>query len=85
MQNMFPLPIEINNLILEFTGYHKIRNGKYLKQLDVNCAQIMKLQERLLVRPSMEKGFVILRFNDDSKLVLFYHTYNYLSCGSGRL
>jgi len=83
--SIIPLPIEINNLILEFTGYHKFRNGKYLKQLDVNCAQIMKLQERLLVRPLMENGFVILRFNDDSKLVLFYHTYSYLSCGSGRL
>jgi hypothetical protein len=83
MQNMFPLPIEINNLILEFTGYHKIRNGKYLKQLDHSCRQIVDLQERLLVRPQMKNGFVVLRFNDDSKTALFNHTYDYLS--SGRL
>ncbi len=83
--SIITLPIEINNLILEFTGYHKFRNGKYLKQLDVNCRQITDLQERLLVRPLMENGFVILRFNDDSKTALFNHTYDYLSCGSGRL
>ena len=81
--SIIPLPIEINNLILEFTGYHKFRNGKYLKQLDVNCRQITDLHERLLVRPLMKNGFVILRFNDDSKTALFNHTYDYLS--SGRL
>jgi len=77
--NAISLPIEINNLILEFTGYHKFRMGKYLKQLDVNCAQIVELQERLLARPQIKNGFVVLQFNEDSKIALFDHTYNYLS------
>lgn len=28
-------PTEIINLILEFHGYHKNRNGKYMRQIDV--------------------------------------------------
>jgi hypothetical protein len=81
--SIISLPIEINNLILEFTGYHKFRNGKYLKQLDINCRQITDLHERLLVRPPIRYGFVFLRFSDTSEIALFNHTYDYLS--SGRL
>ena len=77
--NTIPLPIEISKLILEFTGYHKFRTGKYLKQLDVNCAQSAELQERLVARPQIKNGFVVLQFNDDSKIALFDHTYDYLS------
>ena len=74
-----PLPLDITNLILEFSGHHKFRNGKYLKQLDVNCSRIVELQERLLTRPQIRYGYVILRFTDATKMVLFDHTYNYLN------
>lgn len=77
--NYIPLPIEITNIILEFTGYHKFRKGKYLRQLDANCSQIVRLRELLLKRTPIRYGFVILRFSDTAKIALFNHTYNYLS------
>ena len=77
--NNLPLPLDITNVILEFSGYHKFRTGKYLKQLDVNCSQIVELQERLLTRPWMRNGYVILRFSDQVSIVLFHHTNSYIS------
>lgn len=77
--NYIPLPIDIANIILEFTGYHKFRKGKYLRQLDANSSQIVRLRELILTRPRMRHGFVILRFSDTTEIALFNHTYNYLS------
>jgi hypothetical protein len=77
---LFPLPTDITNLILEFSGYHKFRhgliNGIYVRQLDVNCSQIVELHERLLARPQMKKGYVILHFSKEASIALFHQTYS---------
>lgn len=31
--NFDKLPIELFNLILEYQGYHTLRNGKYIKKI----------------------------------------------------
>lgn len=36
MEQVSLFPTEVNNLILEFQGYHKCRNGKYMKQINCN-------------------------------------------------
>lgn len=36
MEALSLLPKEVQNLILEFQGYHKCRNGKYMKQIHCN-------------------------------------------------
>jgi hypothetical protein len=69
------LPIELTNLILEFFGYHKFRNGQYLKQIDMSSRLIDRLYRGLLLRPRMKDGFVILRFTDDNCIALFQTTY----------
>ena len=73
---LFPLPTDITNVILEFSGYHKFRHGKYIKQLDVNCSQIVELHERLLARPMMRNGYVILYFSKEASIALFHQTYS---------
>lgn len=79
---LIPLPLDITNLILEFSGYHKFRrgliNGIYIKQLDVNCSQIVELHTRLLTRPKMRRGYVLLRFSDETSIALFYQSSNCL-------
>ena len=81
--NYTELPLDITNLILEFSGYHKFRhgliNGIYIKQLDVNCRQIVELHTRFLTRPLMKNGFVVLRFTKDNCIALYNHTYSYSS------
>jgi hypothetical protein len=72
---LIPLPIDITNLILVFSGYHKIRNGKYIRQLDVNCLQIVELRDRLLTRPKIRNGCVILHFSKEASIALFHQTY----------
>jgi len=71
----FHLPIELTNLILEFFGYHKFRNGQYLKQIDMSSRLIDRLYRELLLRPRMRDGFVILRFTDDNCIALFQTAY----------
>ena len=86
---LIPLPIDITNLILEFTGYHKFRrgliNGIYIRQLDVNSLQIVELHTRLLTRPKMRTGYVILRFSKETSIALFLQTYNICSGYNNRL
>ena len=36
MEDLSLLPKEVQNLILEFQGYHKCRTGKYIKQIHSN-------------------------------------------------
>jgi len=69
------LPEDLINLILEFTGYHKFRNGKYLKQLNMKSQLVNRLYRELLLRPQMKEGFVILRFTDDNCIALFQTSY----------
>jgi hypothetical protein len=72
------LPTDITNLILEFSGYHKFRrgliNGIYIKQLDINCSQIVEFHARLLTRPRIKNGYVILRFSKDNCIALYFQT-----------
>ena len=77
------LPEELKNLILEFSGYHKFRNGKYLKQLNMKSRLVDGLYRELLLRPRMKNGFVILRFTDDNCMALFQSTYHIYSDFNG--
>jgi hypothetical protein len=52
------LPIELTNLILEFSGYHRKRNGKYMKQLTE--ADIKVIKEKIQMMPKIIRGYVKL-------------------------
>jgi len=50
------LPLDIFNLIFEYTGYHKLRNGKYMVQIKKNNP----IYDNLLKMPVISDGRVML-------------------------
>jgi len=74
MQNIFPLlvPTDLTNLILEFTGYHRLRSGKYMRQLNFTKTKLIKrLQNKFETRPIVKNGYVILIFSEEKSMVLY--------------
>jgi hypothetical protein len=55
---LYELPIEIINLILEFLNYHKFRNGKYITQLDKNLPIFRSLTNINLIEDGKVELFV---------------------------
>jgi hypothetical protein len=55
---LYELPIEIINLILEFSNYHKFRNGKYITQLDKNLPIFRSLTNIDLIEDGKVELFV---------------------------
>lgn len=50
------LPIELTNLILEFSGYHKLRNGQYMTQL--SKTRLIKINIKIQSMPKLTNGYV---------------------------
>ena len=46
------LPIELTNLILEFSGYHKLRNGRYMNQI----AEAQRLAKAFMMKLEKSKS-----------------------------
>lgn len=71
------VPLEIKNNILEFTGYHRLRNGKYIKQIPKN-GRLYKKMRRLINRmPEKINGYVILRMSDRISEVIMGPSFYY--------
>ena len=58
------LPPELNNRILEFLGYHKYRNGKYMKQIPRN-------DERYKLLKTIPKIVLSCDYNDNNCYGIF--------------
>lgn len=56
--NSFSLPMELTNLILEYSGYHRKRNGKYMKQ--ITESNIKAIEEKIQMMPKITRGYVKL-------------------------
>jgi len=52
------LPTEICNTILEYHGYYKCRNGKYIRQLDVTSPKYKALYEIPRIDPIPQGDYV---------------------------
>ena len=67
MNAIFPqsLPIDLTNLILEFSGYHRLRNGKYMKQLTKR--RLRKMNTKIRWMPQKTNGYVALKIFSESK------------------
>lgn len=83
------LPNELTNLILEFSGYHKLRNGKYMKQ--ISEPQLFDMSIKIQRMPKITHGYVKIRMPTttttitnkiETTMILFNSHSNYKS---GRL
>jgi hypothetical protein len=52
------LPTEICNIILEYQGYYKCRNGKYIRQLDVTSTKYKALYEIPRIEPIQPGDYI---------------------------
>jgi hypothetical protein len=68
------VPSDIANIILEYTGYHKCRNGQYMPQI-VRTTKIYRTARRLLNRTishrTANNGFAILYVSPLTKYIVF--------------
>ena len=81
------LPIELTNLILEFSGYHKLRNGRYMKQIAE--PQLFDIAIKIQMMPKITHGYVKIRVTPtttatipnkiETTMILFNSTSNYKS------
>lgn len=81
---MFLLPDELTNLILEFSGYHKLRNGKYIKQIAE--PQLFDMDIKIQRMPKITHGYVKIKMPTtttsnkiETTMILFNSTSNYKS------
>ena len=82
----FCLPIELTNLILEFSGYHKLRNGCYIKQIAEH--QLFNMDIKIQRMPKIINGYVKINITTtttttpnkiETTMILFNSTSNYKS------
>ena len=70
------LPIELTNLILEFSGYHKLRNGQYMKQ--ISETQLFEMYIKIQRMPKIKYGYVQLKMAPTTTtMILLGLSYNY--------
>lgn len=63
MNIIFPqsLPTDLTNLILEYSGYHLLRNGKYMKQLTKR--RLRKMNTKISRMPLKNNGYVTIKLS----------------------
>jgi len=85
MENIVSLPIELTNLILEFSGYHKLRNGRYMKQ--IAGLQLFDMDIKIQRMPKIIHGHIKIRVKPttttinkiETTIILFNSHSNYKS------
>lgn len=68
------VPSDIANIILEYTGYHKRRNGQYMPQIQRTTKSyriIKRLFNRIVKNRGIKQGFVVLHVSPLTKYVVF--------------
>ena len=65
------LPVDIQNIILEYTGFHKLRNGRYIKQLSKR--RLRKMNTKIKYMPRKTNGYVGLKiFKEETNTIIEY-------------
>jgi hypothetical protein len=80
MNNVFPLPTDLTNLILEYSGYHRLRNGKYMKQLTKR--RLRKMNIKIKKIPQKNKGYVALKLSKTLTEIIIGPSFYYSSKGT---
>ena len=84
MNQLFPqsLPTDLTNLILEYTGFHKLRNGKYMKQLTPK--RLKKMNRKIRKMPQKTNGYVSLKMSKTITEIIIGPSFYYFG-SPGRL
>ena len=73
------IPLEIRNNILEFTGYHRLRNGKYMKQIPRDGKFYKKINRRINRIPGKTNGYVVLKVSKTVSEIIMGPSFYYLN------
>ena len=74
------LPIELTNLILEYSGYHKLRNGQYMNQIEE--VMLFNMDIKIQRMPKIIRGSVKIKMPTtttttnklETTIILFYNS-----------
>ena len=72
------LPLEIKNTILEYTNYHRLRNGKYMTQIPKEGNFYRKISRRINRIPQKTNGTVVIKMSNKITHVLFNPSFTLL-------
>jgi len=64
------VPNDISSSILEFSGFHKLRNGQFMKQIDKTTRGYRRIQ-RCIASRDLTKTYAVLHMSKNTKVVLF--------------
>ncbi len=70
MSNNIKVPTEITNIILEFTGFHKFRNGKFMKQIDKTTRGYRRIQKYIRMRNPFQ-SYASLKISKTTSIMIF--------------
>jgi hypothetical protein len=84
MNLLFPqlMPLDIQNIILEYTGFHKLRNGKYMTQLTPK--RLKEMNRKIRRMPQKTNGYVCLKMSKTITEIIIGPSFYYSEL-SGRL
>lgn len=64
------VPDDISSSILEFSGFHKLRNGQFMKQIDKTTRGYKRIKRSIASR-DLTKTYAVLHLSKNTKVVLF--------------
>lgn len=67
--NIF-VPNELSAIILEFSGFHKLRNGQFMKQIDKTTRSYLRIH-RCIASRDLTKTYAVLHLSKNTKVVIF--------------
>jgi hypothetical protein len=75
------IPLEIKNNILEFAGYHRLRNGKYMKQIPRDGKFYKKINRRINRIPGKTNSYVVLKVSETVSEIIMGPSFYYSNMG----
>ena len=67
--NIF-VPHDITSHILEFSGFHKLRNGQFMKQIDKTTKSYRRIK-RCIASRDFTKTYALLRMSKNTNVFVF--------------
>ena len=72
------LPIEITDIILEYKGYHKLRNGKYIPQLYLEDKKYDEIKKRSIPKMDIYTSVYSVKINKIAQRFTVFFIYYFI-------